>query len=185
MGKTIGQAFIGRGPVHINVPMDEPLYEKSHRPMDFGTMIAKHLFMPSPSLLDESYVADRIKQYRAAPKKMIMIGAMAPGSINADLMEIWQSDPSVIVFTETLANAHHPEFISGIDQTITQLTEQQQFDLKPDLLITMGGMIISKRIKKLLRAMEIQEHWHLGTERPNDTFLSSNTTLIRRRMIFS
>ena len=172
LGKTIGKAFAGRGPVHINVPMDEPLYEKSHRPMDFGTMIAKHLVMPSPSLLDESYVADRIKQYHATPKKMIMIGAMAPGRVNADLMEIWQSDPSVIVLTETLANAHHPEFISGIDQTITHMTEEQQVDLKPDLLITMGGMIVSKRIKKLLRAMEIQEHWHLGPERPNDTFFA-------------
>ena len=40
----------------------------------------------------------------------------------------------------------------------------------PDLLITIGGMVVSKKIKSLLRSYKGVSHYHIGTDRPLDTY---------------
>ena len=43
-------------------------------------------------------------------------------------------------------------------------------DLQPELLVTMGGLVVSKKIKAFLRDYPAKEHWHIGTNKANDTF---------------
>ncbi|MDB2587347.1 2-succinyl-5-enolpyruvyl-6-hydroxy-3-cyclohexene-1-carboxylic-acid synthase [Flavobacteriaceae bacterium] len=160
------------GPIHINVPMDEPLYAVAHEPVDFDfDLLSKDQdLIEQPT--QESELNKVRQEYHSAAKKMILIGALPPNTIAKAVVEHWRRDPSIIVLTETLANVHDSEFISGIDQVITDFPMNRIQEFKPDLLISLGGMIVSKRIKKLLRAMGIQCHWHIGNERPNDTFFA-------------
>src|SRR5690606_12983958 len=41
---------------------------------------------------------------------------------------------------------------------------------QPDLLVTFGGMIVSKRIKALFRKYPPKDHWHIDELRAYDTF---------------
>lgn len=170
--KVFKKAATLSGPIHINVPMDEPLYAKSNKPIgfDFAVLADDQDLMPHP--IEAPRLQRLYKAYHGASNKMILIGAMPPNSIAPAVLENWRSDPSIIVLTETLANVHDPDFISGIDQIITDFPLDRMEEFRPDLLISLGGMIVSKRIKKLLRSMEIQNHWHIGLERPNDTFFA-------------
>src|SRR5690606_2224171 len=72
--------------------------------------------------------------------------------------------------TETTSNLHHPKFVNKIDVLITTFSEEDFKALQPDLLITFGGMIISKRVKAFLRKYQPEQHWHIDTLRAYDTF---------------
>ncbi|MEH6407508.1 MAG: thiamine pyrophosphate-dependent enzyme, partial [Leeuwenhoekiella sp.] len=47
-------------------------------------------------------------------------------------------------------------------------------ELQPDLLLTFGGMIISKKIKAFLRKYQPKQHWHIDPKKAYDTFFSLN-----------
>ena len=166
--KTVTQG----GPVHINVPMDEPLYGVEQVPMSFAFDVTRSYLELSPNNSDLSAQIQAAEDYHSCRKKMILIGAMPPNTLSKAVLEQWSNDPSIIVLTESLANVQHPEFISGIDQVISDFPSGLLSAYQPDLLISLGGMIVSKRIKKLLRKMGVKRHWHVGFERPNDTFFA-------------
>ena len=64
------------------------------------------------------------------------------------LLDKVADDPSVLVLTETTSNLHNKRFIKSIDNLIFNLTKEEFSDLQPDLLLTFGGLIVSKKIKK-------------------------------------
>jgi 2-succinyl-5-enolpyruvyl-6-hydroxy-3-cyclohexene-1-carboxylate synthase len=72
--------------------------------------------------------------------------------------------------TETTSNLHHPSFISNIDTIITPLTSEELEYFQPEILITFGGMIVSKRIKAVLRKYQPKHHWHIDSLRAYNTF---------------
>lgn len=80
------------------------------------------------------------------------------------------TDDSVLVFTETTSNLHHDNFISSIDQLIAPLQENGFSELQPELLITMGGMVVSKKIKAFLRTYPPKHHWHVDPKKAYDTY---------------
>ena len=178
IAEVIKNMLHSKGPGHINVPMDEPLYGIRPTPMAFDFSVIQNHHDQDSYNLDNSEYQKVFGQYHDKSKKMILIGSMPPEVLSSAVLNHWSNDPSVIVLTETLSNTTHPNFITGIDQVITDLPDKQILDLKPDLLISLGGMLISKRIKKLLRAMKVDTHWHIGFERPNDTFFALKRHLI-------
>jgi 2-succinyl-5-enolpyruvyl-6-hydroxy-3-cyclohexene-1-carboxylate synthase len=65
---------------------------------------------------------------------------------------------------------HHPTFINTIDSIITPFSDQDFKDFQPEILLTFGGMIVSKRIKAFLRKYKPKHHWHIDSLRAYDTF---------------
>ena len=72
--------------------------------------------------------------------------------------------------TESTSNLHHPNFITNIDTVITPFTQKDFLKLQPRILVTFGGMIVSKRIKAFLRLYKPKHHWHIDEHRAYDTF---------------
>src|SRR5699024_4571451 len=66
-----------------------------------------------------------------------------------------------VVLTEHLANQQSPQFISNFDSVLTNRTPQQLTLLQPTLLITLGGHLVSKRLKQFLRHYPAQFHWQI------------------------
>ncbi|MBL7941472.1 MAG: 2-succinyl-5-enolpyruvyl-6-hydroxy-3-cyclohexene-1-carboxylate synthase, partial [Flavobacteriales bacterium] len=64
------------------------------------------------------------------------------------------------VLTEAHSNLAHPSFVTTIDRLLVPMDRSSRQQLVPDLLITIGHNIISRRIKELLRANHF-EHWHV------------------------
>ena len=91
------------------------------------------------------------------------------------LLEKISLNKNIVVLKETLSNIHHPSFFGKIDQIIAPIelhNEQDRLfkELQPDLLITIGGMVVSKKIKTFLRNFSPKKHFHVGLNDAKDTF---------------
>lgn len=164
---AINLAFLKNGPVHINIPFDEPLYETVNE-LNVSPKVIE--VATNPTQVDDYAISDCLEHWNVAAKKMILVGVNTPNSIEQKYLDELVKDDSVIVFTETTSNIHHNSFFPSIDQIIAPLTEAQQKELQPDILITFGGLIVSKKIKTLLRKNKPKQHWHIDTKKANDTF---------------
>ncbi|WP_395073669.1 2-succinyl-5-enolpyruvyl-6-hydroxy-3-cyclohexene-1-carboxylic-acid synthase [Flavobacterium sp.] len=154
-----------KGPVHINVPFEEPLYETVE------TLSVKPNYVLFPS--EEKPLENLdifVNQWNLADKKLFLIGGDTPNSIEQSILNKLGQDESVVVMTEVTSNVHHANFITNIDTIITPFTEQDFKNFQPDILITIGGMIVSKRIKVFLRKYKPKQHWHIDQLRAYDTF---------------
>jgi 2-succinyl-5-enolpyruvyl-6-hydroxy-3-cyclohexene-1-carboxylate synthase len=167
IGEALQVAISQQGPVHINVPFDEPLYETV--PV-FKAYNFPHISLSS---LDNSHInyEKLSKSWNVAEKKMILVGVNYPDADLHSLMDLYAEDDSVLILTETTSNLHHDKAIDSIDQLIFSLSDTEFQELKPDILITFGGMIISKRIKKFLRDYQPKEHWNIDARKATNTFL--------------
>lgn len=154
-----------KGPVHINAPFEEPLYEivseLQVRPeiVDFNT--------ESKSF---SLGNSTIETWNKATKKLVLVGELFPNSVEQKYLDILANDPSVVVLTEKTSNLHHPTFIDQIDTLITPFTDEDFKAFQPEILLTFGGMVVSKRIKAFLRKYKPAHHWHVDELRAYDTF---------------
>ena len=100
---------------------------------------------------------------------MIVCGSLQKSSsLNKILIEL-NKDPSVCILTETTSNLFHAKFISCIDRTLERIKDNPKF--YPEIVITIGNSIISKKLKSLLRKNKPKEHWHIEeANRAQDIF---------------
>ncbi|MEO6175275.1 MAG: 2-succinyl-5-enolpyruvyl-6-hydroxy-3-cyclohexene-1-carboxylic-acid synthase [Flavobacterium circumlabens] len=167
INKAIETAILKKGPVHINAPFEEPLYETVE-----ALSVKSKITNTEPSLETKTIENSEeiVSIWNSARRKLIMVGVNEANAIDAEITENLAKDPSVVVLTETTSNLHHPTFINSIDTLITPFEDSDFKDFQPEILVTFGGMIVSKRIKAFLRKYKPKYHWHIDTLRAYDTF---------------
>lgn len=158
-------AITQRGPVHINAPFEEPLYEtvselQVHPEIVDFNKEEKHFSLGNST----------VETWNKATKKLVLVGELFPNSVEQKYLDILANDPSVVVLTEKTSNLHHPTFIDQIDTLITPFTDEDFKAFQPEILLTFGGMVVSKRIKAFLRKYKPSHHWHVDDLRAYDTF---------------
>lgn len=162
---AIETAISQKGPVHINVPFEEPLYETLLEPTYVPKISVSKNEKPVFNL-DAKFVSE----WQSAKKKLILVGELLPNSIEQKYIDFLAKDESVLVLLEKTSNLHHPTFINRIDTLVTTFSEEDKLNFQPDILLTFGGMVVSKRIKALLRSYQPKQHWHVDALRAYDTF---------------
>ena len=165
INEALNRAFAQKGPVHINAPFEEPLYETVSE-----LTVQSYV---SPSIENTTIVGDLSSFatiWNQASRKMILVGVNEPNAIDTKTIDFLATDTSVSVWTETTSNLHHSSFITNIDTIITPFTETDFENFQPEILVTFGGMVVSKRIKAFLRKYKPKHHWHIDSLRAYDTF---------------
>lgn len=166
INQAINTAFAKKGPVHINAPFEEPLYETvselTVEPKIISSVVTDFIF-------DEP-ISEFSTIWNTSKKKLVLVGVNEPNAVEQKFLDKLANDPSVVVLIETTSNLHHPKFINTIDSIITPFTHNDFLDFQPEILVTFGGMIVSKRIKAFLRKYQPNHHWHIDSLRAYDTF---------------
>ncbi|GAA4045691.1 2-succinyl-5-enolpyruvyl-6-hydroxy-3-cyclohexene-1-carboxylic-acid synthase [Flavobacterium chungnamense] len=166
INEAINTAFAKKGPVHINAPFEEPLYET----VSELTVEPKVISATTKEFIYDEPISEYANIWNTSKKKLVLVGVNEPNAVEQKFLDKLANDPSVVVMIETTSNLHHPKFINTIDSIITPFTHEDFLDFQPEILVTFGGMIVSKRIKAFLRKYKPNHHWHIDDLRAYDTF---------------
>ena len=165
INKALNFSIEKQSPVHINIPFSEPLYEITN-----SLSVDSINKIPRLNNQNVKKVSSFRNKWQNSIKKIILIGVSSPDLLSKKSIDLLAGDSSLLVLTENTSNVYHPSFCNKIDQLIAPLTNNELKEFRPEILITIGGMIISKKIKAILRDNKPNEHWHIGTHDANDTF---------------
>lgn len=141
----------GRGPVHINVPISEPFFDCPVERLPQARVITR-----CTGHFNE--LGERMLRYQ---KRMLVIGQGEPGFV-----PVPPQAPAFIHYFACVAehiSNYTEQAIGNIEPLLYSLSLEMQQDLRPDLLVTYGGHIVSKRLKKFLRRFPPKEHWHISS----------------------
>lgn len=147
-----------KGPVHLNVPLYEPLYETVETRESLPKVVTKAKLF---SKVAPEAISELAKEWNQSKRKLIVVGALEKSKRLQENINKIAADPSVVVLTETHSNLYNPIFHPSIDRLIEGLQQEDQVEYAPDILVTFGQNLISKRLKYMLFKMNIRHHWHI------------------------
>ena len=136
------------GPVHINLHLEEPLYNfVKSRPTSVRTI--------NYPVFEKTLVPETLtrleKIWDNCDRVMILVGQHPPRHQLNSWLNQMATRKNTVVLTEHTSNVSGDFFkVEHIDRCIFPLDDVEWESYKPDLLITFGKEIVSKKIKKLL-----------------------------------
>lgn len=151
-------ALRGRqGPVHVNVQLDAPL----------GVLSTSKPEQRIISLMEgNDRLAERELRELAAElagsNVLIVAGFMPPDHKLSEALRMIASLPNVFILAETPANLHVPRACTTIDSLLVSLSDEEKRAMRPDIVITIGGAIVSRFLKTYLRDNPHASHWMIG-----------------------
>ncbi|MFZ4457176.1 MAG: 2-succinyl-5-enolpyruvyl-6-hydroxy-3-cyclohexene-1-carboxylic-acid synthase [Bacteroidales bacterium] len=171
VNEALNYATSGRkGPVHINIPLREPLYgivEKTNSVQRTFNQFEPESFLPKETI---SELKSRLPE---SPKIMILASFLPnemKEKINVAISQI-EKISNVVVLAEPISNIQTANLISTIDRTLNVIQLDEAAAFAPDVLISFGGSLVSKQIKTFLKNNPPKEHWYIGKgETHIDTF---------------
>lgn len=166
-----------KGPVHINVHLDVPLNEteeydkKDIRPIER---------IMCPSKLSRQQI-DELSERLVNKKTALVIGHHVPDAhLNRAVQNISQN-PNVAVFHEAQSNIKGLRCgVANIDSTLAHISANDKKPFVPEIVLTVGGPVLSQRLKDFLREHKNISHWYIGCRRNNiliDTYDSLSLTV--------
>ncbi|MEN8928466.1 MAG: 2-succinyl-5-enolpyruvyl-6-hydroxy-3-cyclohexene-1-carboxylic-acid synthase [Flavobacteriales bacterium] len=152
--------------VHLNVQLSEPLYDTIEvQPLEIPVLYAEE----SLPIFSVEKIDEFIKKWNSFSSKLIIITEnQYDWFLHFD--RIFKKDKNVVVLTETTASQYDKVFNSCIDRTIELIDKENPEGFIPDLIVTFGHSVISKKVKQLFRSHKPKEHWSFSKVRNENLF---------------
>ena len=162
------------GPVQINVPISDPGISllpptsAKHAPESsdrhpIGMQPGRRIQQLYPCRIDAQAVEPLLRRLATFERKMILVGQESWSAATSTGETFPQSlREQFLCIGESLSNS--PVSICSLDAFLASLSEVDRRALQPDLLITLGGHIVSNKMKQYLRSYPPRETWHLSPD---------------------
>lgn len=161
-----------KGPVHINVRINTPLSKT------IEYIPSKPRIIESIGNLDlPAREYERLAAETSGRRVMVVVGFAAPtASLNRAIAK-FSALPNVVLMTETLSNLHIKGNPYSVDTALSYLEnlgdKELEKRLAPDIVISVGGSLVSRKLKEFIRRNQPAQHWTLGDTIPSaDCFKS-------------
>ncbi|WP_320052582.1 2-succinyl-5-enolpyruvyl-6-hydroxy-3-cyclohexene-1-carboxylic-acid synthase [uncultured Acetobacteroides sp.] len=148
---------IDAGPVHVNIPLSEPLYEFTEEVIPLARKIR---LVEGKADVPTAYV----EEWGTFTKKMVVVGQLLPSEEMAGAIEKLSRRGDTVIIAEHTANLPSAVSVRQFEQVLVSLSEAEKAQFAPDILLTIGGHIVSKRFKQLIRKCQPSKHWRIGCD---------------------
>lgn len=150
----------GMGPVHINVPVSEPFFQLPVHALPTVRVIHRYTDLGQLAP-DGASLSAHFNRYH---RRMAVVGQTAP-TVQADAAVAGRLSGQMVWIAEQLGRHAVPgKSVAMIDRLLASVDEAEMEALRPQLLITYGGHVVSKRLKQFLRKHPPVEHWHVAAD---------------------
>lgn len=146
------------GPVHINIPLREPLSGISS-----DTESPRIIEGGNPrKILPEEEIAGLSGILSSASRVMLLASFGRYDKKLSEALETLAQLPQVVLLTENISNIRAKGAITTIDKLLSSIPEGREQTYAPDLLVTFGGSLVSKMIKQFIKSYPPKEHWNIN-----------------------
>lgn len=150
-----------KGPVHINIQFSVPF----NSTVPYGQKIPRLVkFMGNDNILPPHLMRE-ISEYLLERKVLLVAGQMPSDSKLNKAIRDFADLRNVALYAEPISNLHPDERINNLFINLIDHNENLLSDLHPDVVITIGGLIVSEKMKSFIRSSNA-EHWTLSDTNP-------------------
>ncbi|MCZ2442672.1 MAG: 2-succinyl-5-enolpyruvyl-6-hydroxy-3-cyclohexene-1-carboxylic-acid synthase [Flavobacteriales bacterium] len=153
LNEALCLAINKKGPVHINIPLHEPLYE-------LPATHTETISMLQSDISSEQYNFNI--PFPSAPRVWILAGQQDVDAETAKAIEHGIRVCNWVVITESLSNLPVAASIQNINEVLASDTDTLS---APNILISFGRSVVSKKLKQYLRSIPDLFHVHIDNRR--------------------
>lgn len=154
----------GGSPVHLNVPISEPLFT-----FNVSALPTERVIRQVTATTDVAHCQPLLADIQSAKHPMIVVGQLSNKEARRMALQLCALSADVVVVYECLGMACHEDasrypdplterlFPQHIDKVLMRMQQVEQY--QPDVVVYLGGTLVSKRLKAFLRQSPAAKAW--------------------------
>lgn len=154
----------GGSPVHLNVPISEPLFT-----FNMPALPTERVIKQVAATTDVAHCQSFLADVQSAKRPMIVVGQLSNKEARRMALQLCELSADVVVVYECLGMTCHedaPRYPDSsaeglsplhIDKVLVHMQQVEQY--QPDVVVYLGGTLVSKRLKAFLRQSPAAKTW--------------------------